>query len=74
MNTRCNVGTIDRLVRVAAGAALIATGLTGLISGAIALVAGFLGIVLLSTAALRFCPIYRTLGWSTCGPEARSAT
>ncbi len=56
----CNVGGIDRILRIVAGVAIIGAGLYlptwwGAI-GAIPLVTGLLGI----------CPAYYPLGFSTC--------
>jgi hypothetical protein len=56
-----NVGGIDRALRVAAGLALIALTLAGVIG-----VWGWIGIVPLATAALGFCPLYTVLGFSSC--------
>lgn len=62
-----NVGTIDRLFRLIMGAVLIAApfvaGFTSTTATVIAVVAG---IVLIGTAAMRFCPLYRLIGMSTC--------
>jgi len=56
-----NVGGIDRVLRVAAGVALLALTLTGVIGAW-----GWIGIVPLATAALGFCPLYTVLGFSSC--------
>jgi hypothetical protein len=56
-----NVGSIDRIVRVVFGLALI--GLT--VSGTIG-VWGWIGVVPLLTAALGSCPLYTVFGFSTC--------
>lgn len=56
-----NIGTVDRILRVLVGAALIAYGIvnhTWL---------GAIGLVPLLTATLRFCPAYCPLGISTAG-------
>ena len=56
-----NVGGIDRVVRVVAGAVLIALTLMGTIG-----VWGWIGLVPIITGALGFCPLYTVLGFSTC--------
>ena len=59
-----NVGTIDRLVRILAGAGLIALAATGTIG-----VWGYIGVVPLLTGLLRTCPAYSLLGVNTCGTK-----
>lgn len=56
-----NVGGLDRVVRVVAGAVLIALTLMGTIG-----VWGWIGLVPIITGALGFCPLYTVLGFSTC--------
>jgi Protein of unknown function (DUF2892) len=56
-----NVGTIDRAARVVLGLLLIVLAATG-ITGAWA----YIGILPVATGLLRFCPVYRVLGLSTC--------
>jgi hypothetical protein len=58
---KANVGSIDRIVRVLIGVLLIALTLLGTIGAW-----GWIGIVLIATAALGFCPLYTVLGFSTC--------
>ena len=56
-----NVGGIDRILRVIAGAAIIAVGVVyGSWWGAI-------GVLPLISAVTRWCPPYALLGMSTCG-------
>lgn len=61
-----NVGTIDRAARILIGAALIAASL-----GHLAGPWGWIGVVPLATGAVRFCPLYRLLGFSTCSSAHR---
>ncbi|PKP75804.1 MAG: DUF2892 domain-containing protein [Alphaproteobacteria bacterium HGW-Alphaproteobacteria-6] len=56
-----NVGTADRILRIILGLALI--GLT--LSGQIGLW-GWIGLVPLVTAFMKFCPAYAILGMKTC--------
>jgi hypothetical protein len=62
-----NVGTVDRVVRAVLGLAAVVWAFSiGVTSGAgIALVV--VAAVLLVTAAIGFCPLYRLLGISTHG-------
>ena len=65
-----NVGKIDRGLRLFLGLILIAAPLVNFpaiwSSSTWAFVAIAVGIVLATTSILRFCPIYRVLGLSTC--------
>lgn len=62
-----NVGTTDRLLRIALGLALIAANLLGYIGAW-----GWIGLVPIATGVFRFCPAYWPFGLSTC--PARSAS
>jgi hypothetical protein len=65
-----NIGTADRALRLAVGVALIALALFGgmaLFSGAVMKYgAVIVGLVMIGTAAMRFCPLYTVLGIRTC--------
>lgn len=56
-----NVGTVDRVLRVAAGLLLIGLAGTGVIG-----VWGYIGVLPLLTGILRFCPAYALLGINSC--------
>lgn len=58
---KTNVGTIDRVIRIAAGLGLIALAATGTIG-----VWGYIGIIPVLTGFFRVCPAYSLLGISTC--------
>ncbi len=60
-----NLGTIDRIVRVALALALFILSLTGVISGVVAVIGIVVGVVLLLTAVVSFCPLYALLKLST---------
>lgn len=68
MNT--NVGTLDRVVRAALGLVLLYLAFFGGLQLMEAAVwrwgAGAVGLVMLATAAFRFCPLYRLIGLKTC--------
>jgi hypothetical protein len=61
MQLTANVGTTDRLIRIVVGVVLIALTLMGQIG-----IWGWLGVVLLATAFLKFCPAYTLFGIRTC--------
>lgn len=56
-----NVGGIDKLLRIIVGAVLIVLAITGTIGWW-----GYLGIILLATGLINFCPIYAIIGVKTC--------
>ena len=58
-----NVGSLDRILRVVLGLALLAF---AVFSGYPYAWLGYIGIVPLATAALGTCPLYSILGMSTC--------
>jgi hypothetical protein len=58
-----NVGNVDRAIRVVLGIGLLS--LLVLLDGNIRWV-GLLGLVMLGTAAVRFCPLYPLIGLNTC--------
>lgn len=58
-----NVGSIDRILRIVIGIALLAFAFTSASSYAWL---GYIGIVPILTAALGWCPAYTLLGIKTC--------
>jgi hypothetical protein len=58
-----NVGTIDRILRVVLGLALLAYLVVG--SSSLRFI-GLVGIVPLLTALVGHCPMYTLFGFSTC--------
>lgn len=56
-----NIGFFDRYIRIAAGIALLLATVVGPKT-----LWGLVGIVPLATGLMRFCPIYRLFGFSTC--------
>ena len=59
---KCNVGGIDRALRIAVGLVLVGLTASGIIG-----VWGWVGIVPLATGLVRFCPLYPMLGINSCG-------
>jgi hypothetical protein len=62
-----NVGYTDRIVRIVAGVLVLS--LFFVLEGDARWV-GLAGIVLIGTALVRWCPIYRVLGLSTQGSKS----
>lgn len=65
-----NVGTIDRVLRLVVGGALIAAPFAADMpifeNDMYKYGAMVVGVILVATAAMKFCPIYRILGLRTC--------
>jgi hypothetical protein len=61
-----NMGPIDRGLRLALGLLLIALSAAGVIGPW-----GYVGIVPLATALVRWCPLYRALGIDTLAHRLR---
>jgi len=62
-----NVGGFDRALRIVVGLALIVATLMGAIG-----VWGWIGVIVLATGVIRFCPAYLPFGMSTCAAKADS--
>jgi len=58
---KANVGGIDRILRIAVGALLVVLAALNVIG-----VWGYIGVVLVATGLIRFCPVYPLLGVNTC--------
>jgi len=61
-----NESNLDRTLRGLVGAALLIAWVAGWTTGTLAVVLGIVGVVLIATAAVGFCPLYRVFGISTC--------
>jgi hypothetical protein len=60
MKFATNMGMADRAIRLVLGVVLIAIALTGVSAW------GWIGVIPLVTAFVKFCPIYAVLGLKTC--------
>ena len=58
---KANVGGIDRIIRIGAGAVLVGLAATGTVGWW-----GWLGAVPLATGLMSWCPPYAIFGFSTC--------
>jgi len=61
---KSNESNTDRIIRAVAGVVLLYLGF-GVLSGALAIVSDVVGVVLLATAAVGFCPLYFLFKFST---------
>ena len=65
-----NVGSVDRIVRIIIGAILVALPYVYQSSMwdsmAVRMIVPIVGVVLILTALVRFCPLYKIVGASTC--------
>ena len=59
-----NVGGIDKIVRIVAGAGLICATVAGMLP-----VWGYIGIVPLATGLMGWCPAYSIFGMNTCATK-----
>ena len=67
---KINESNLDRILRVVGGVALAVVGF-GVVGGVGGIIVGVLGVVLVVTGAIGFCPLYALFGISTCRvPEA----
>lgn len=62
---KCNVGGTDRMIRIVAGVVIILLGFYFQSWW------GAVGIVPILTGALRWCPAYVPLGFSTCATDRK---
>lgn len=64
---RTNEANWDRILRAVAGVALLWVAfMSGLLASPWSWVAGVVGLVMLVTAAVGFCPAYALMGLNTC--------
>ena len=59
---KCNVGNIDRILRISIGGILVALAANGTVG-----LWGWFGLIPLATGIFRFCPAYPLLGINSCG-------
>jgi uncharacterized membrane protein HdeD (DUF308 family) len=60
-----NESSLDRILRGILGLALLLVAFLAVPAGALQIVLAVIGVVLLLTGAIGFCPLYRILGLST---------
>ena len=64
---KCNVGGIDRMLRMVVGLVLIGLAVTGNVGAW-----GWIGVIPLATGLFRFCPVYPLLNINTAGGDSCS--
>ncbi|QWE27057.1 DUF2892 domain-containing protein [Polynucleobacter sp. AP-Ainpum-60-G11] len=62
---KCNVGGIDRILRISVGIVLVVLVANGIVGWW-----GWLGLIPLATGIFRFCPAYPLLGMNSCGTSS----
>jgi hypothetical protein len=72
MSMSCNVGRVDRIVRTLIGVVPMGIALLGILSPTAAIGLGLAGAVVVGTAMVRFCTLYRLFGLSTCNLSLRT--
>lgn len=60
---KCNVGGIDRILRIVVGLALVAWALMG------GPIWAWIGVVPLATGLIGFCALYPIIGMNTCSKK-----
>lgn len=66
----CNVGGIERPIRIGAGLLAIMIGVFAGLSTAVTGTALAVGAILLLTGAVGYCPLFTLFGISTCTPAS----
>ncbi len=65
-----NLGSVDRIFRTILGIVLLGapfiSGLAMFSSNTLTTISVIAGIIMLATASIRFCPLYRIFGLRTC--------
>ena len=64
---KCNIGKVDRMIRIVLGIAIISVGMYFKSWW------GAVGLILLLTAAIRWCPAYIPFGFSTCESDEKKS-
>lgn len=66
MATACNVGSTDGLVRLGIGIIFLLILIFSSVTGALKILLLILAAIGIGTGLVKFCPLYRVLGISTC--------
>ena len=66
MKLNKNMGTLDRIIRVAIAVVIAVLYFSGKLSGLTAAILGFLAVIFVITSLVSFCPLYILFGLSTC--------
>ncbi|MCC5925613.1 MAG: DUF2892 domain-containing protein [Bacteroidetes bacterium] len=68
-----NVGTTDKIIRIALALVLVVLNLTGVLAGTIGVVALVAAGVLVGTSLFSFCGLYTLIGVNTCSIEQKNS-
>lgn len=63
---KSNVGTTDRIIRIALALIFAVLYFTQMVTGTVGLVLLVLGGIFMATSLIGWCPIYAAVGLSTC--------
>jgi hypothetical protein len=66
MKLNKNMGTLDRINRVAIAVVIAVLYFSGNLSGLTATILGLLAVIFVITSLVSFCPLYILFGLSTC--------
>lgn len=69
---KLNESNLDRIIRLVLAVVFFVLAFA-VLGGVWAIVAGVLGVVMLATAAVGFCPLYALFGINTCPLDQRKA-
>jgi hypothetical protein len=61
-----NVGSIDRIIRILFAVVVAVLFFTDVVTGTLGIVLLVVGVVLLATSFINFCPLYAILGINSC--------
>lgn len=67
-----NVGSIDRVIRGLVGIAALAAFFLGMVEGTLGIVALVVGVVMLGTAVIGWCPPYAIFGINSCSVKSEN--
>lgn len=62
---KANMGSTDKIIRIAAAVLIGVLYYMGIISGTVAIVLGVLALIFIATSFISFCPLYLPFGIST---------
>lgn len=61
-----NMGTTDKIIRIAVALLIAGLYFSGLISGTLAIILGAVALIFVLTSLVSFCPLYLPFGINTC--------
>lgn len=68
-----NMGTIDKIIRIAVAVIIAVLYFTGQITGTAAIILGVVAIAFIATSLIGWCPSYVPFGISTCKSDEPKA-